>query len=73
MKIKAFLITQKEFVVDNQFVFNEQTDKNSTLMSGLSKKEAIQKFMKKKRVKSWKILQDKNWIIKKVTVKIKDK
>lgn len=73
MKIKAFLITQKELIVDKKFVFNEQTDKNSILMSGLTKKEAIEKFTKKKRVKSWKILQDKNWIIKKVTVKIKDK
>jgi hypothetical protein len=71
MKAKGFLITKKEFITDKEFICNERTGKDSFLMFGLLKKEAIQRFVKRKRVKNWTVLSKQDWIIKKVTVKIK--
>jgi hypothetical protein len=71
MKFKAFLFTKKEFIKDKKFISNEKSDKLSIIIWGFIKKEAIKKFVKRKKSKDWETLKKQDWVIKKVTVKIK--
>jgi hypothetical protein len=71
MKAKGFLFTKKQFIKNKKFISSPESEKCSTLSFGLIEEDAIQRFVKRKRVKNWTTLTKQDWIIKKVTVKIK--
>lgn len=70
MKAKAFLFTKHKFINDKKILYSSEFEKVSILSCGATKKEAIERFVKRKKAKTWDNLK-KYWVIKKVIVKIK--